>query len=496
MGMPPQQPPYYRPTRAQWKAQRAQWKAQAKAQRAAFRARYRMYSRGSLVGPLLLIGIGVVALLMTLHRIDAAYFWAWYGHWWPLILVGAGVVLLIESMTFSRYARIRLGGGVVLLGIILAIIGVAAAHHEINWSAVGDQLDIHGNNLNLAQMFGDEHDATETVDHLLPVNATVVIQNGRGDVTIAAAKDSGSTNQMQLVLNKRVYTNSDDQANQKLHMLEPLITSAGDVVTVHMPSSDSQVADMSITLPAAIGVQVRTGHGTVSVNGRKGPVAVDSGNGDVQLNSIAGTVQTTMHQGDFSANGIQGNLTVTGRMNDVTLSQISGSSSMDGDFFGDVHLDNLHGPVHFHSSRTDIQIAHLPGTVSIDDGDLTVDNATGPVSISTHDMDIEVHRVTGAVQVGNSDGGVDVRALNPIGAMNIQNRSGSVEITLPSDAKFSVDATAVGGDVHSDFDLATQRNNGDHSTISGSVGGGGPLLHITTESGDITLHKGAASGGQ
>lgn len=74
---------------------------QARMQREAYRAQYRGYSRHSLVGPLLLIGIGVVAFLMTTHRINAGYFWQWYGHWWPLILIGAGVVLALESLAVS-----------------------------------------------------------------------------------------------------------------------------------------------------------------------------------------------------------------------------------------------------------------------------------------------------------------------------------------------------------------------------------------------------------
>ncbi len=113
MGMPPQNPPPYYQSRAQWKAQRAQWKMQSKVQRAAYRASYRNYSRGSLVGPLLLVAIGVIALLMTLNRIHAAYFWQWYGHWWPLILIGAGVILApirISGRQSHTIAKNRLRG--------------------------------------------------------------------------------------------------------------------------------------------------------------------------------------------------------------------------------------------------------------------------------------------------------------------------------------------------------------------------------------------------
>ncbi len=489
MGTPPQTPPPFPPSRAQWQAQRAQWKMQSRMQRAAYRAQYRGFSRGSLVGPLLLMTVGIVALLITTHRLDAAYFWQWYGHWWPLILIGAGIILALESMAFSRYTRIRLGGSVVLLGIILAFLGIAAAHKNVNWTAVGDQLQLDNNGIHLPQIFGSKHETTEQVLHALPDNATVVIQNPHGDITISSGNEAPGDGQMHLSLDKSVYTGSDSEAVRRLQALEPLITSNGSVVTVHMPFNVNQNSDMNVTLPANVAVEIHAGHGDVTVNSRQAAVTVDAGHGDVQLTGITGTVHATMHEGDFSATNIQGDVNVSGHMNDVALSQVTGAAALDGDFFGDVHLGKVQGPVHLHSSRTDIQLAKLGGNLSLDGDDLTVDNATGPVAVSTQSKQIALHGISGEVRVHNSNGDVDVKALNPIGAMNLENRNSSVEVTLPADAKFSVEATATDGEIHSDFNLTTQ--NGDNrSTASGSIGGGGPLIHITAEKGDITLHKG------
>ncbi|MHB8301856.1 MAG: DUF4097 family beta strand repeat-containing protein [Acidobacteriaceae bacterium] len=503
MGMPPRTPPPPYPpnpapppdpwnnSRTQWKArqralkaQQRQWRAQQKMQRVSYGGYYRRATRGSLVGPIMLVGVGVVALLMTLHRIDAAAFWQWYGHWWPLVLIGAGVVLALESLVFSsQNAHIRLGGGVVFLGLVLASIGVVAAHNDVNWTAVGDQLQL-GDNFDMAQVFGKKHEATEQIVHALPANATLVIQNPRGDVTIS----TGNEDQMQLKLEKTIYTGSESEAAQKLRELEPLITTSGSMVTVHMPTSDSQIADMTLTLPASAAVQVLSEHGDVTIAGRQAAVTVNSNHGDVQLESIHGAVHAAIHQGDFSARSIQGDLTLAGRMNDLTVSQVSGLVALDGDFFGDVHLEHLQGPVHFHSSRTDLQVGSLNGSVSLDNGDMTIEKATGPVSVGTHAMDVELHEVSGDVRVHNANGDVEIEAADPMGSMNVENRNGAVEVTVPTDAKFSVEATAVDGEVHTDFNLATENGNR-HSIVSGTVGGGGPLIHITAEKGDITLRK-------
>ena len=75
--------------------------------------------------------------------------------------------------------------------------------------------------------------------------------------------------------------------------------------------------------------------------------------------------------------------------------------------------------------------------------------------------------------------------------MDITNRNGSVDVTVPEKAKFSVQGVADDGEINSDFKLSQEVAN-DRATASGPVGGGGPLLHLVTEKGDINLHKAGA----
>ena len=486
MGMPPQTPPPYPPSRAQMKAQQAQWKMQARMQKAAYRATIRGSAQRSILGPLFLIAIGVLALLMTLHRINVDYFWHWYGHWWPLLLIGAGVLLALESLFLAGQSRVRVGGGGVFLVLVMVFVGIIAAHNHVNWQSVGDQLQL-GDNVNLSEMFGNKHQAKEQIAHALPADASVVIQNGHGDVVLTASSDD----QMHLTVDKTVYTGSEHEAQRELEALEPLITSAGTVVTVHMPSDDSHVADMTIALPASAPAQVKVDHGDVTISGRKAAVSVNSSQGDVELTGIVGATQVSMHQGDFTGRDLQGNFAINGRMNDVTLSQVTGSSMLTGDFFGDVNMDHLQGTVHLHSSRTEIQLSRLDGTLSLSDGDITMENALGPILVSTRAMDISLKQIHGAVTVKNSDGSITVAAADPVAAMDLQNRNGSVDVTVPDNAKFSVQGLANDGEINSDFKLS-QTSANDHATASGDVGGGGPLMHIAAEKGDIHLHKASA----
>ena len=119
-----------------WKYQRRMLKDQARAQRDMFRAQreaYRYQTRGlrrsSILGPLVLITIGVIFLLIQTGHLQSYRFWEWYGRFWPLLLVGAGVIMLLEwaydqytqsDSTQPRYRR-RVGGGVFTLLLLLVI---------------------------------------------------------------------------------------------------------------------------------------------------------------------------------------------------------------------------------------------------------------------------------------------------------------------------------------------------------------------------------------
>ena len=143
-GAPPPYPPY--DPKTQWRVYREQQKAAWRAQREAWKAqRYVAKSSyvgvygprvPSVVGPIILVGVGVVALLMLTGHIAAGSFWSWYGHWWPLLLIGAGLALLGEwALDLRRETPVRRGGSFVGILIFLAVLGICASgwNHAQPW---------------------------------------------------------------------------------------------------------------------------------------------------------------------------------------------------------------------------------------------------------------------------------------------------------------------------------------------------------------------------
>jgi hypothetical protein len=56
----------------------------------------RSLRRPSMLGPVVLIVVGVLALLVETNALSFVRVWDWYMRWWPLLLVGVGLLSLGE----------------------------------------------------------------------------------------------------------------------------------------------------------------------------------------------------------------------------------------------------------------------------------------------------------------------------------------------------------------------------------------------------------------
>lgn len=488
MGTPP-----FTPQDPRWQARQARWadkaaRRQAKAQWHAQRQYYRSYWRGArkptFIGPLVLIAIGVIALLISIGRLDAAQFWGWYSHWWPVLLIAMGGVLLAEYLLeWNRPGMgYRPSGGLVWLVILLIFFGWVS-HNGRLIGPFAWQFD--GNN-NFFSWMGPEHDNDVQMDYALQTaKPAVTIDDPRGDITLAASTDG----KMHLTEHEVVHRKSDDDAQRVFDELKPKvdISSGGAAITV--PEEDGSLANLTVQLPPGTLATITAGHGDVTVDGLSA-VQVTSNSGDVKLNDIAGDVQAHMHHGDFSAHAIQGQVQVDGTGSDVTLSEIHGSAAINGEFFGDIHLEQIGQAVQFHSSMTSLDIPHLDGSMTLDHSDLSVSRASGPIHIVAKSKDIDMTQIAGDAEIEDSDGDVSLVAVAPLGNVQVSDRTGDVVVTMPENAGFTVSGSTSGDEsIHTDFPLRVVSENG-RQTLSGTVGNGGVTLRLQTEHGNLDLRKG------
>lgn len=494
-GAQPPYPPYdpktqYRVYRAQqkaaWKAQRDAWKAQSQAWKANYLGTYGPRVP-SVVGPIILIGIGVVALLVLSGRLGAGDFWTWYGHWWPLLLIGAGLAMLGEwAIDLRRETPVRRGGSFIGILILLAFLGFGASgwNHMRPWFG---QWDDH--NDNFFNAFGlPEHDNDQHVlTSQIPANASVDIQNPRGDISISAG--DGSTVEVQA--HQVAFASSDNDAKRIFDSEAAQVTVSGSAVLVKSEGNSNGRVNFTVTVPKSAHVTVNSGKGDVIAAGLSAGIGVTASNGDVHLSDVAGSVQVHLsnNKHDFSAHQIDGDLSAEGDLNDLTLSEVKGKVTQNGEILGDVHLESVSGPIHLHTSVTDLQIAALPGDLTLDSDDLRVTEAKGQVRVETHSKDVDLSEISGDTYVENRDGRITVETTGNY-SVEAKNGKGDVEVTLPPNASATVNGHTLNGDIVSDFELSI---SGDESkSISGKIGSGSSKIVLSAENGDVRIKRGPA----
>ena len=514
---PPYPPPGYDP-----RAQRRFLRDQARAQRAAFRAqreqmRYQMRGmrRGSILGPILLIAIGIIFFLIQTGRLNHDRFWGWYTQWWPLLLVGAGLIVLAEwafdqhqlrDPQHPRYRR-SLGSGVFFLIFFFVVAGVVASNvHEFPSGTSRLFPGYHFDPDSWDAFFGDKHESDQNVDFAFPAGESLSVVNPRGDVTVSGTSDD---NRIHIAIHKQVFARTDSDAESKAQRLAPTTNADGSVFKLALPFLDGARADLVVSVPATAATTVNANRGDVHIASIKAPVAVIANHGDIDLSAITGATTAHINSGgsSISAHSIDGGIAIQGHAQDVTLADITGPVSISGDFYGTTHLQHINGAIHFHTGRADFQLARLDGEAEIvRDDDISADQALGPLAITTRNGNVTLDRIAGDIAVTDHNGTIDLTAApnagsTTLGTITLEDRNGSIRATLPEKAAFSVQADTSNGEIDTDFPLAPASIQGDatrgdnsgrenHKTLSGSVGGGGPLVHIITTNGDISIHKG------
>jgi DUF4097 and DUF4098 domain-containing protein YvlB len=429
-----------------------------------------------------------VALLVILGYIPTGDFWSWYGHWWPLLLIGAGLAMLGEwVLDQRRQMPVRRGGGFVGVIILLAIVGLGATGWNSFWGPFRAQWGDRGNDFFNA--FGlPEHDNDQQVQNTpLPANAAIEIQNPRGDVSVTA----GDTSSVEVQAHEVAYASSDADAKRIFDAEAAHMTVSGNAVLVKSESNNSGRLNLTVTVPKTARVTVNAGRGDVTAANLNAGVNITASHGDIHLSTLTGPVQVhfSNDKGDFSAHQVTGDVIADGRCNDVTLSEIKGKVVLGGEIFGEVHMENVSGPVHLHTSVTDLQVAELPGDLTLNDEDLHVTDAKGQVRVETHAKDVDLSQIYGDSYVENRDGRI---SIEPAGNFSVEakNGKGDVEVTLAPNASATVQGHTRNGEILiSGYPLAV---SGEESkTVTGRIGSGGAKISLSADNGDLRIKQGS-----
>jgi len=175
---------------------------------------------------------------------------------------------------------------------------------------------------------------------------------------------------------------------------------------------------------------------------------------------------------------------------------------------GDIVVGDVSGPVRAHAHLGAISFRHVYGDIAAtaDSGDIIGSHCVGAATLKA---------LRGMIRVGTIEGPADFRAVNgdievqhALGGINAVAEAGDITCgfgkVLSREAKFATDggeitlyldpsvhctlaASSVWGRVHTTLPFAVQSGGDGRKTLAGSLNGGGPLLAVHADGGQVRI---------
>jgi DUF4097 and DUF4098 domain-containing protein YvlB len=453
-----------------------------------------MRPRGSIVGPLILITIGVLFLARTAWPAFSVL--EFVSVYWPYLLIVWGGLQIIEISVRAARGGPLPGNGISAGGwflvLLISIFGFAAyeIHGPESWwrRASFDQG---------MEWFGEAHDFTVAQQSRpAPKNPRIVIEEFRG-----SAKISGTdTNTVALSGHKTIRAMTDMDARKSDSGTPIEIVSQGNTITIRMNQQKASdkvrvTTDLDLTVPRGSSLQASGQSGDFDVSGIDGDVKISSDNAGVRLQDIGGNVFVDTRRGDVvRCADVKGTVELKGHSSDVELEKIAGQVTINGAYSGTITLRDLARPLHVDNFNTTVEVQKVNGQITMDRGSFSAQQIVGPAQLTTHATDVEIAGFTDALQVTVDKGDITLRpAKAALSRMNVRTGSGNIELALPDTAKFDLTASTDRGEIENDFGAPLKIEPvGRGARLLGTVGMG-PALNLNTDRGTITVRKGTDS---
>ncbi len=449
----------------------------------------------SIAGAIVLIMIGVLFLLGTMGILDSHGLVVLFGRYWPALLILWGVIKLVEHEQAKRAGLpgrgIGVGGVFLLLFVIVAgLIATGVSH--VNWGNIRDNLQIDDGDFD--NIFGgNSYDYNGDLNADAPPGMTGLrINDDRGTITVNVSDDK----KVRVSWRKKVHAENQEKADEINKRTDVAFTPADKILTLNanvQAGGDKGVStDMDVTVPRNTDLVITSRRGDINITGLNGAIEINHQHGEVDITDQTGNATLNVESSAARIQHVKGDVTIQGRAKEVDVEEINGAVRLNGEFMETVRLVRISKTVDFHSSRTDMQFAHLDGRLDLDSGDLRADSLFGPMHLSTRSKDIALEGLSGDLRLEDTNGTVEVGVYKP-GNIQIDNRKGDVQITIPPGTAMKVEARTREGDIQTDFDEIKVENQNRQSSANGSIGTNGPKLAINCEKGTIEIRKGTVA---
>lgn len=446
----------------------------------------------SFAGPFVLIVLGIICLLATTGYLSRARMWHLFANYWPVLLILWGVIKVVEHQRARSENRPApgIGAGGIFLAVMIVVFGLIANQLDrVNWSGLRDQIDM--NDPDFDNIFGESYNFNDHIEQDFPAGASLKVIDNHGAVSVHASDD----NKITVVVRKRVGADSQGDADKYNDQTKPTITTIGGLVTLDAKvegAGNHQIeTDLDISLPRKAPVSIVSRRGDVNVVGRDGSIDIAAQHSDTSVEDVNGNVKVSQEKGSVKIEQITGDVHVDGRVNEVSVADVKGGTQLDGEFQESVKLARIAKTVTFKSSRTDMELSRLDGSLDLDSDELHAEDIAGPLHLNTRSKNLQLEGVSGDVRVQDDNGSVEV-TMNKLGNVQIDNRNGDIQLSLPDKAGFRLDAHTRDGEIQSDFPELSVNNDEHEAKASGSLGNASAHIVLNNEHDNIEIRRASA----
>jgi hypothetical protein len=291
-------------------------------------------------------------------------------------------------------------------------------------------------------------ESTEPFSRAFPVakDATLMISNVAGNIQVAA----GAGERIEVEALKHAWGPNAEQAKQRL--------------------ADAQIE----TYATGNRLELRVEHGD-----RRDPRGVDvefnvkvPGDTTVELRTVAGDIRVVNVKGEVRVQSVNGNLALEGTSRLAAVKTVSGGITIT-------------------NGGADAQLS-----VSTINGDLLVQTlATRALDVNTVNGDVRITGWSGdRAQIRTLDGDLDLEtSLVKGGRYDVESHSGNLNVSLPEQPGFDLEAHTFSGRIRVDFPVKSEGpirdNDRGPRSVRGTYGDASSVLRLQTFNGNLTVTR-------
>jgi DUF4097 and DUF4098 domain-containing protein YvlB len=338
----------------------------------------------------------------------------------------------------------------------------------------------------------------------------------------SARVQGGSQAGITYVIHRRTYRSSEQEARREFESNRIIASVKGDtawIVADSRGSKESKCADdFVINVPRGLdSAKIETGGGNVNATGIGGRVEISSGGGNLRVDDIGGdavaetgggTIEVGSVAGDVSLETGGGNIKIASVKGEIKAQSGGGSvvvlSGLQGAVLetggGSIRVEKCSGAVKATTGGGSVDLGEIGGSAQIETGagSIRLASAKGRVQAQTGGGSIQLDGAA-SVQAETAAGGIVVKLLSSTGGRNnstLETSAGDITVYLANDLAISIRAEieiANGHTIRSDFsDIHISSEGGPWEktvTAEGQLNGGGPVLKVRTNSGNVSFRR-------